>query len=305
MVRVFGMLVFNLLSEVKVKSLNSQLRSREKKAFTLIELLVVIAIIALLLSILTPALRKVKGKAQNLICSTNLRSLFTAWAMYSSSNDGKLCNPYTRYGSGGFPKEDESSWAWVPWDKATESPAPGVKSIGVIVDDEYRFEGIRRGSLWAYTGDVDVYHCIAEHGKYGHFRSYSIVDCMGGYWGRDAPNWIKADSYGRVHIRADSISRPSNSYVFLEENDPRPALFDSFVFEKGFMTDPAPAWGDSLTVRHQGASSFGFADGHTEFRLWSNETVKIMEDPETVWGTEPQTSGGKEDIQWMIGHWSK
>ena len=279
---------------------------RTKKGFTLIELLVVIAIIALLLSILMPSLQKVKEQARNLICSTNEKSLFTAWSLYSSSNDGKLCNTY-QYGSISFgtPWQDESSWAWLPWVEATDTvfSVTILQTPGAYVDDEARFEGIRRGSLWPYTGDVDVYHCLGEKGKYEHFRSYSIVDCMGGYFGRDAVNWNKQDDF-KVHLKMNSINRPSESYVFIEENDPRPVLWDSYVLSLGFLTSSNPAWGDSITVRHRGASSFVFADGHTEFRLWSKETTEMFEDPFGVWGTVPATPGGIEDIEWMRDHWS-
>ena len=133
----------------------NRLRSQKKKAFTLIELLVVIAIIALLLSILMPSLQKVKEQAKNLICSTNVRSLFTAWSMYSASNDGQICSPYTYQATGG-PWADKSSWAWRPWDKVTDSTPPGITTPGTYVDIEYRHEGIRRGSLWPNTGDVAV-----------------------------------------------------------------------------------------------------------------------------------------------------
>ncbi|MHC4537062.1 MAG: type II secretion system protein [Planctomycetota bacterium] len=45
------------------------------KGFTLIELLVVIAIIALLMAMLTPALRKAKQQTKNAICQAHLRGL--------------------------------------------------------------------------------------------------------------------------------------------------------------------------------------------------------------------------------------
>ena len=70
---------------------------RKPKGFTLIELLVVIAIIALLLSVLLPALRIAKEKAKNLSCRANVRSLSQAFRLYTEINDGKVFG----YGSGG------------------------------------------------------------------------------------------------------------------------------------------------------------------------------------------------------------
>ncbi len=60
----------------------------KRKAFTLIELLVVIAIIALLMSVLMPALSQVKNKARAIVCQARLREWGNYFNFYTSDNDG-------------------------------------------------------------------------------------------------------------------------------------------------------------------------------------------------------------------------
>jgi prepilin-type N-terminal cleavage/methylation domain-containing protein len=61
-----------------------------RKGFTLIELLVVIAIIALLMSILMPALTRVSDQAKYVVCKNNLHQLAIAWKMYLDENKNKF-----------------------------------------------------------------------------------------------------------------------------------------------------------------------------------------------------------------------
>jgi len=67
---------------------------QKTKAFTLVELLVVIAIIALLMSILMPALGRVKKQAKFVICQSNLKQLGAAFQMYTDDNDGYFQEGY-------------------------------------------------------------------------------------------------------------------------------------------------------------------------------------------------------------------
>ena len=60
---------------------------KTKKGFTLIELLVVIAIIALLLSIIMPALKMAREQARKIVCKSQLSQLGKAVEMYEMQYD--------------------------------------------------------------------------------------------------------------------------------------------------------------------------------------------------------------------------
>lgn len=65
-------------------------RTRDRRAFTLVELLVVIGIIAMLISILLPALRKAREGANAVKCQSNLRQFMLAFTYFSLENKGRL-----------------------------------------------------------------------------------------------------------------------------------------------------------------------------------------------------------------------
>ena len=63
---------------------------KSMRGFTLIELLVVISIIAVLMSILMPAMSKVKSQAMAITCGTRLKDISTAINLYVADNKGDI-----------------------------------------------------------------------------------------------------------------------------------------------------------------------------------------------------------------------
>jgi len=73
----------------------------KQRAFTLIELLVVIAIIALLMSILMPALQRVRRQVRGVGCKSNLHQWGLIFAMYTQDNNGYFYNGLLTGSAGG------------------------------------------------------------------------------------------------------------------------------------------------------------------------------------------------------------
>ena len=139
-------------------------RTDGPRSFTLIELLVVIAIIAILASMLLPALNQARAQASKIKCTGNLKQFGTTMVLYTDASDGYISIqewaklPQFKQLIGATPNPLVADWLYSPGILCPESTAVrsgsgesnynkitksyGINGFGHLVDDNYVNEAL-------------------------------------------------------------------------------------------------------------------------------------------------------------------
>jgi prepilin-type N-terminal cleavage/methylation domain-containing protein/prepilin-type processing-associated H-X9-DG protein len=158
--------------------------SQKKRGFTLIELLVVVSIIALLVSILMPALSKARQQAQAVICVSNMRQWGLIYSMYTMSNNG--------YFSDGLNKEGLWIDALRPYYENVHEirSCPRVKRFATDLGLEwYECQPTQTGSVFIGWGRENVYE-DTENEDFYYYGSYGQ-----NFWLYNEPEAILPDEW--------------------------------------------------------------------------------------------------------------
>lgn len=234
--------------------------------FTLIELLVVVAIIALLISILLPALARAREQAKQTVCLANQKSLAAAFVQYANENRDAIVGAYT--------DRSYQFESWVDWPMTPAGVRLSPQALAQQVTADAEIRGIEKGVLYPYLINFNVYHCpsdsrFSRRPEVGTiaFRTYSI------------PNFLNGDQYyetqyvrgGKVRLRTASLKRSADCFSFIEEGDPRGVNMNSWVMRLNIER-----WIDPLTVWHYNKGAIAFADGHAVIHTWVDRRTIAM-----------------------------
>jgi len=230
-----------------------------RRAFTLIELLVVISIIALLVSILLPALAGARRQAQAVICASNLRNMGLAIRYYADDSRNYLPPGFGYDGMTGARWENRNYWARAIAPYITEHTNRSAK---VLNDTVFQCPGNRLHIYYDNASPDNVVLLYAMPVKLST---------------RDSSVWGSGPDGGGNWRKLDSVKRPTVTV----------ALLDYWVWavltgygvpdEYGYIIDvlgyDSPAPGGTLRpLIHNSADNFLFLDGHVE-RLAENAEI--------------------------------
>lgn len=268
---------------------------QKRRGFTLIELLVVIAIIAILMSILMPALKRAKEQGKRAACLSNMKSLVLVWLMYADDNDDRIVNgeadnespPGEIRISTTTIHRGELYWVGHDWDT-------NYMSGGQLPTDQ-QIRAIRLGALYPYCKTEKLYRCST--GIRGEMRTYSIVDSMNGLARAGTIN-------GTVGVRVDrtvlwvkkkteiSVPGPAYRIVFLDEGRVTP---DSYATHY-----QNPRWWDPPFVRHGDGTNVAFADGRSDYwKYKGKKTLATGKKANPDHQMQPVTAAEFEDLERM------
>lgn len=209
----------------------------DKKAFTLVELLVVIGIIALLISILLPALNKARAAAIQTQCMSNHRQLMLGMQMYVTDNDG--WGPLAERSA----KDEKGNTIWHRWFK---EPYIG-KYIGNRTVQHDRAQ------------TTDLVYCAAHPRTGGHDNIGIGINFR---YGARIARVDKPTNPNKVEqVKYTSIRTPSDMIVLVD-------ISSNYRWEKYYFNEPNPAnaTGNNasgmVAYRHGKNTVVSFADGH-------------------------------------------
>jgi prepilin-type N-terminal cleavage/methylation domain-containing protein/prepilin-type processing-associated H-X9-DG protein len=262
------------------------------RGFTLLELLVVIAIIAILASLLLPALNQSKAKAKGMVCLNNVRQLSLAAYLYAGDNNDRLV-----YNLGGsrdqpvIPQNPDLNWVnnVMTWELDS-----GNTNLSFLT----------KSPLGPYLGSAfTVFKCPSDNilsaiqrkaGWTVRVRSMSLNAMVGDPGPNLLANGNIFNPSYRQFLHFSDIPNPGLIFTFLDEHPD--SISDGYFLNNGDQLE----WDHLPASYHNGLGNFAFADGHLESHRWVSPDTKPPAQPDVVSLPYAIPKTQSSDFKWLI-----